>query len=98
MFVFSLLTVYSVIPPESANIGLIIGIAVGCVVAVVLLLTVTTVLIIVCYKKNQKCQPESDCHSETKDVSPCTVTYTYVYVCHTEIRNHCVYMFKKWFT
>ena len=51
----------SVIPSKSANIDFIIGIAVGCV-AVVLLLTVTTVLIIfVCYKKcyhkNQQHQP-----------------------------------------
>ena len=60
MFVFSLLTV-SGIPSESPNIDFIIGITVGCVVAVVLLMTVTTVLIIVCYKKcyhkNQQHQP-----------------------------------------
>ena len=61
MFVFSLLTV-SGIPSESPNTGLVIGIAVGCVAAVVLLMTVTTVIIIfVCYKKsyhkNQQHQP-----------------------------------------
>ena len=68
MFVFSLFTVHSVIPPGSANTGLIIGIAVGCVAAVLLLLTVTTVLIIFVYYKKcyQKCQPESD--SETEDI------------------------------
>ena len=80
MFVISLLTVHSVIPSESANIGLIIGIAV-----VVLIVIVTTVLIIIvyykkCYQKNQKCQPESD--SETKDVS--ILTPLNVYLIHSE--------------
>ena len=47
MFVFSLLSVYSVNTSGSPNIGLIFGIAVGCVAVV--LLIVATVLIIVCY-------------------------------------------------
>ena len=82
MFVFSLLTVYSVIPSESVNIGLIIGITVA-FVAVVLLMTVTTVLIIVykmCYQKNQKCQPERD--KEISDVS--ILTPFNVYLIHSE--------------